>query len=114
MKRILTVAAMTAVVSVLAAGIAWAEDKKPPQQIVFEAKPGAVTFDHAKHVAAAKNDCKTCHPGVFPQEKAALDYKEGMHQKAEAAKTSCAACHRPDGPAFGTKGNCAKCHAKKA
>jgi c(7)-type cytochrome triheme protein len=72
-----------------------------------------VTFDHAKHVEAAKKDCKACHPGLFPMEKAPLNYKEGMHKKAEAAKTSCAACHRPGGASFESKGNCQKCHVKK-
>jgi hypothetical protein len=35
-----------------------------------------------------------------------------MHKPAEAAKKSCGHCHNPEGPAFETKGNCAKCHVK--
>jgi len=113
MRKVLALAAALAVASAFGVAPA-AEKKEAPAQIVFEAKPGAVTFDHAKHIEAAKKDCKACHPGVFAQEKAPLSYKEGMHKKAEAAKTSCAACHHPGGPAFETKGNCQKCHVKKA
>ncbi len=107
------VAIVVALAFVLAVGTLYAEEKKePPKQLVFETKQGNVTFDHAKHVASAKNDCKACHPGVFPQEKSPLNYKEGMHKKAEADKKSCATCHVAGGAAFETKGNCAKCHKK--
>lgn len=108
------IALAAAIGLVMAVSLVLAEEKKEaPAQIVFEAKNGPVTFDHAKHVEAAKKDCKACHPGLWPQEKAALGFKEAMHKKAEAAKTSCGACHHPGGTAFETKGNCAKCHEKK-
>ena len=101
--------------AVLAAGIVlmYAEDKTPPKEIVFEAKNGNVTFNHAKHLEAAKNDCKVCHPGLFPESKAPIAFKEGMHKKAEAGKTSCAGCHVAGGTSFEVKGNCTKCHVKK-
>jgi len=111
MRKALVVLAALAIVA--AAGSLFAEEKEAPAKLVFEAKPGTVTFDHAKHVEAAKGDCKTCHPGLFEQEKGDLGYKEGMHKKAEAAKASCGACHRPEGTAFESKGNCNKCHEKK-
>lgn len=111
MRKAVALAAAFAIAS--AFGVLIAAEKQAPAQIVFEAKNGAVTFDHAKHVEAVKKDCKACHPGVFPQEKAPLNFKEGMHKKAEAAKTSCAACHNPGGTAFESKGNCQKCHVKK-
>ena len=89
------------------------QDKKPPEKIIFEAKPGNVTFVHETHVKAAKGDCKVCHDALFPQSKTApLNWKAGMHKPAEAGKTSCGYCHNPSGPAFETKGNCAKCHVK--
>ena len=92
-----------------------AQDKKPPTTLTFEAKNGNVTYDHAKHVERAKGDCKVCHDKLFPQSKAApLNWKAGMHKPAEAAHTSCGACHYPGGMAFGTAGNCAKCHKKAA
>ena len=112
MKRTLALAA--ALVLALSTGLAVSEDaKKAPGPIVYEAKSGAVTFDHAKHLEAAKNDCKVCHDTLFKQAKGDLGYKEGMHKKAEAAKTSCASCHVAGGTAFESKGNCAKCHVKK-
>jgi c(7)-type cytochrome triheme protein len=90
-----------------------AQDKKPPEKIVFEAKPGNVTFVHATHLKAVKGDCKVCHDALFQQSKTApLNFKAGMHKPAEAAKTSCGHCHNAEGPAFETKGNCAKCHVK--
>ena len=91
-----------------------AQDKTPPKTLTFESKMGNVTFDHAKHVERAKNDCTTCHEKLFPQSKEApLNFKEKMHQVAEANKTSCGACHHPGGTAFATKGKCTTCHVKK-
>jgi c(7)-type cytochrome triheme protein len=89
------------------------QEKKPPEKLTFVAKPGNVTFDHAAHVKRANGDCATCHPKLFQQDsKAALNFKAGMHQPAQANHTSCGACHAPGGAAFETKGNCAKCHVK--
>ena len=101
------------VLSVAALGVL-AQEKKPPLKLVFEAKMGNVTFDHAAHVKREKNDCKVCHDKLFPQEKAPLNFKAGMHKPAETAHTSCGACHSPGGAAFETKGNCNKCHVKAA
>jgi len=92
-----------------------AQDKKPPASpLIFAAKNGAVTYDHAAHAAREKGDCKVCHPAVFPQDaKAALNFKPAMHKTAETNKTSCGFCHHPAGKAFETKGNCTtKCHGK--
>ena len=88
--------------------------EKPPQTIVFETKMGNVTFQHAKHIERAKNDCTTCHPKLFTQSRAPINYKGGMHKTAEANKTACGACHVAGGPAFSTAGNCSnsKCHVK--
>jgi c(7)-type cytochrome triheme protein len=97
----------------LAAGAALPADKKAPDKLVFKAKTGNVTFNHDQHVKAAKNDCKVCHDKLWPQDaKAPLNFKTGMHKPAEAAKTSCAACHVTGGTSFATKGNCNKCHVK--
>jgi len=88
------------------------QDKKAPDKIVFEAKTGKVTFDHAKHAERVKNDCKACHDGLFPQSKAPLNFKAAMHKTAESSKTSCAGCHVAGGKSFESKSNCAKCHVK--
>ena len=56
MRKLLAVA--TALAFVFAAGTILAE---PPKQVVFETKQGNVTFDHAKHLAAAKTSCAACH-----------------------------------------------------
>jgi c(7)-type cytochrome triheme protein len=112
MKR--SLALIAAIVLALSTGLALSADaKKAPETIVFEAKPGAVTFPHAKHVEAAKNDCTVCHDSLFKQERGDLGYKAGMHKKAEAEKSSCAACHVAGGKSFESKGNCNKCHEKK-
>jgi c(7)-type cytochrome triheme protein len=90
-----------------------AQDKKPPEKMVFAAKNGNVTFNHAAHITRAKGDCKTCHDKLFPQDsKAPLNFKAGLHKPAEEAKMSCGSCHNASGPGFETKGNCAKCHVK--
>jgi c(7)-type cytochrome triheme protein len=107
------IATGTALAFALTMGAMLAEDKKPPAQLTYEAKPGPVTFDHAKHVERVKNDCKTCHDAIFHEDKAPLGYKESMHKKAETDKKSCGACHVAGGTAFESKGNCQKCHVKK-
>jgi c(7)-type cytochrome triheme protein len=90
-----------------------AQEKKPPENLEFESKMGTVTFDHAKHSERVKGNCATCHEKLFPQSKAPLNYKEKMHQVAEANKTSCGSCHHEGGAAFAAKGKCNTCHVKK-
>lgn len=90
-----------------------AQKKAAPGKLVFQTKMGNVTYDHAKHVVRAKNDCTVCHTKLWPQDaKAPLNFKAGMHKIAERGKTSCATCHVAGGTAFVTTGNCAKCHVK--
>jgi len=90
-----------------------AEDKQGPHELKFTAKNGNVTFNHASHVKRAKNDCKACHDKLFPESATApLNFKAGLHKPAEAAKSSCAACHHEGGASFETKGHCGKCHVK--
>jgi c(7)-type cytochrome triheme protein len=87
-------------------------EKKPPAKLVFQAKMGNVTFDHAAHAKREKEDCKVCHDKLFPQAQEPIKFKDKMHKTAEAAKSSCAACHIAGGKSFETKGNCKKCHVK--
>lgn len=112
MKKVIAVLAVFAVV--VAAGTLFAEDKKAPETITYTAKPGDVAFPHAKHVEAAKGDCKACHPALFEQAQGKLGtYKAGMHKTSETEKKFCGACHVAGGASFESKGNCAKCHVKK-
>ena len=102
-------------VVVAPATLAFAEDqKKPPESVVFQAKNGNVTFSHQKHVDREKGDCKVCHPKVFAESNAPINFKASLHRTAEASKTACAACHFEGGPTFASKGNCGKCHVKGA
>jgi len=110
MRRTVAVFAILALVGVVGSLSA---EEKAPTTLVYETKQGPVTFDHAKHVEAAKGDCKACHDGLFQKTKGNLGYKESMHKKAETDKKSCGACHVAGGTAFESKGNCAKCHVKK-
>ena len=43
--------------------------------------------------------------------KADLQYRNGLHRTAEAARTSCAGCHAPSGTAFASSNNCQRCHS---
>ncbi|HEU0121886.1 MAG TPA: cytochrome c3 family protein [Bryobacteraceae bacterium] len=85
-------------------------DAGMPGRIPFATNAGEVAFDHAKHLTRANGDCKTCHDQYFPMERADLRYKANLHRTAEAARTSCAGCHAPGGTAFGSAGECARCH----
>jgi c(7)-type cytochrome triheme protein len=92
-----------------------AQEKKAPAKLVFQAKTGNVSFNHAAHAKREKEDCKVCHDKLWPQSATApLNFKAGMHKPAEANHTSCGFCHHPGGQAFETKGNCNKCHVKAA
>jgi c(7)-type cytochrome triheme protein len=97
------------------AGFSMLAHDKAPDKLTFKTKQGNVVFDHAQHVKAAKNECKTCHDKLWPQSATApLNYKAGMHKTAEAKHTSCGFCHHPGGGAFESKGNCNRCHQKGA
>lgn len=72
---------------------------------------GPARFDHDKHIELAENDCQTCHNKIFPLSKGLLGYKDNLHKTAEQAATSCGSCHRPEGTAFASEGNCLNCHA---
>ena len=92
----------------------FAQQKTPPAKVVFTATMGNVTFDHAKHLEREKGVCTGCHDALFPQSKAPINFKSGMHKPAEAKKASCAACHVAGGKAFQASlpANCKKCHVK--
>ena len=95
------------------AGADGSGEEGPPTKLTFTTKNGNVTFDHSAHVTREKGNCAACHPKLFMQDaKAPLNFKAGLHKTAETNMTSCGACHHAGGPAFETKGNCAKCHMK--
>lgn len=82
-----------------------------PGALRYPSSLGPASFDHSEHVKLAKGECTSCHNKLFPMAKADLQYRAGVHRPAEAARTSCAGCHAPAGPAFASSGNCQKCHA---
>lgn len=85
--------------------------KSPPDTILIESPAGNVTFTHKKHYERVNSDCSTCHPKVFQQSRAPLNYKKALHRAAEASMTSCAYCHSIGNSAFAADSNCTKCHA---
>ncbi|MBV8846713.1 MAG: hypothetical protein JO307_28225 [Bryobacterales bacterium] len=84
----------------------------PPDTILFEASNGNVTFDHKRHYERVNGDCSVCHPKVFPQSRAPLNYKKASHRASEASLTSCAHCHAVGASSFAADSNCLKCHVK--
>jgi c(7)-type cytochrome triheme protein len=90
-----------------------AQNQTPPAKLVFQAKNGNITFDHAAHGKREKNDCKVCHPSPFAQTKEPVAFKF-PHKNGEDKKTSCGSCHRAEGTAFDSKANCNKCHVRAA
>jgi c(7)-type cytochrome triheme protein len=77
-----------------------AQDRTPPQRLVFQSKGGDVVFTHAAHVGREKGECATCHPKLWPQ----------SAQEPLKSSDGCRTCHKAGGPAFESKGNCVKCH----
>ena len=87
-------------VSLLSGIFAIAQDKKPPEKLVFPSKGGAVIFTHATHIDRENGECATCHEKLWPR------------SAEEPLKSSdgCRTCHHAGGRAFEMKGNCVKCH----
>jgi c(7)-type cytochrome triheme protein len=91
--------------------VSFAQKKdKAPDEITIKAKNGAILFNHKKHAAAEKQDCKVCHDKLWPQSSTAPINFRPPHTKHEAAKASCGTCHNKGGAAFTTVGNCKRCH----
>jgi c(7)-type cytochrome triheme protein len=86
---------------------------EPPDTILIPSRYGNVTFTHKKHYERVNSDCSVCHPKVFPQSRAPLNYKKADHRAAEASMTSCAYCHSIGNSAFAADSNCTKCHAPR-
>ena len=92
--------ALLAAVMLVGGATVAAEDKKPPEKLVFPSKGGDAIFTHATHVSREKGVCATCHEKLRPP------------STREPLKSSdgCRTCHRAGGRAFEMKGNCVKCH----
>jgi hypothetical protein len=75
-----TVVAM--LVNVALAGLATvaAQDKKPPERIVFPSKQ-ATTFLHARHIERENVECTSCHDKLLPKSTA-----EGLKSSAIVTK----------------------------
>jgi c(7)-type cytochrome triheme protein len=77
-----------------------AQDKKPPEKLVFRYKGGEAIFTHAAHIDREKGECATCHDKLWPQ----------SAQEPLKSSDGCKTCHHAGGTAFEMKGNCVKCH----
>jgi c(7)-type cytochrome triheme protein len=77
-----------------------AQDKKPPEKLVFQSKGGDAIFTHATHIDREKGECATCHPKLWPQ----------SAQEPLKSSDGCRTCHKAGGRAFEMKGNCVQCH----
>jgi len=82
-----------------------AQDKQPPEKIVFPSRQGPVPFLHARHIARENGDCSTCHDKLWTQTGEPLKNSQGCHT-----------CHKPDGKAFSAqdRANCERCHPRAA
>ena len=83
------------------------KDKALPQG---EGSPGVVTFRHETHVDAARPDCTTCHPKLFPilrRSAAAAPGPVIKHEDMEKGRL-CGSCH--DGKKAHGLEDCATCH----
>ena len=87
-------------VALVGNAMAAAQDKIPPERLVFQTKAGDVIFIHASHIDRVKGDCATCHDKLWPQ-----SVKEPLK-----SSDGCRTCHHFFGKAFKMKGNCVKCH----
>ena len=92
--------ALIVAVTLVGSAMAAAQEKKPPEKLVFQSKRSDVVFTHAAHISREKGECATCHEKLWPQ------------STTQPLKSSdgCRTCHHAGGAAFEMKGNCAKCH----
>ena len=77
-----------------------AQDKQPPEKLVFRYQGGEAIFTHAAHIDRENGECATCHPKLWPQ----------SAREPLPSSDGCKTCHRAGGRAFEMKGNCVKCH----
>lgn len=75
--------------------------------------PGVVTFRHDSHVDAARPDCTTCHPTLFPiLKRTATSAAPAAIRHADMQKgKSCGSCH--DGKSAHGLDDCGTCHQAK-
>jgi c(7)-type cytochrome triheme protein len=78
-----------------------------------DGSPGVVTFRHATHVDAARPDCTTCHPSLFPiVKRTASSSAPAPIRHADMEKgRSCGSCH--DGKSGHGLDDCGTCHQTK-
>jgi c(7)-type cytochrome triheme protein len=75
-----------------------------------DGSPGVVTFRHTTHVDAARPDCTTCHPVLFPILKRTVSSTAPAairHADMEKGR-SCGSCH--DGKSAHGLDDCGTCH----
>jgi len=87
-------------VALVGGAIAAAQEKTPPEKLVFQSKGGDAIFTHAAHIEREKGECATCHAKLWPQ-----SAKEPLKSSG-----GCRTCHLAGGRAFQMQGNCVKCH----
>lgn len=79
------------------AGVGICADKTGPGLVVYEAKNGNVTFNHATH--AERIECAKCHQQDPPEkikitrETAHAEACRGCHEQMQAGPVKCAECH---------------------
>ncbi len=104
MKKLIVLLVVAVVVGM--AFVAVAADKGPAE-VKFEAKMGAVAFNHASHQGLA--DCAACHhTGTFESCRSCHDGTKAPASK-DAFHKACKDCHKKEG-----KGpqKCKECHVK--
>jgi hypothetical protein len=102
MRRVI---ALCFAVTLVGLATAAAQDKKPPEKIVFPSGRGATTFLHARHIERESGECTACHDKLWMQTGEPLKNSQGCHT-----------CHKPDGKAFSARdrNNCVRCHPADA
>lgn len=103
MKKLVVLLAVFAVVGIAMYAIA------APPQVVFEAKNGNVTFEHAAHAGA---ECVTCHHAGSNDASCRSCHDGAAASSTKAPRgefhTFCIDCHK----GAGMKGTCNDCHKR--
>ena len=102
------------IMSVVFAGVAFAENNGAETMVLQGGKSGDVTFHHKAHQEKLHQECDACHT-LFAKEAGSIEkaIAAGTMKKKDAMK-QCVACHKAEKAKNAAAGpiKCKECHKK--
>jgi len=86
-----------------------AQDSGGPEDIIYTKPVKGVIFSHKTHTGAGLS-CDSCHTKLFEMSAKNAESKPDFIMKSLYDGKYCGACHAPNGIAFASNTQCARCH----